>query len=240
MKSVVRAILNELGWLDFVRRPTWHIRRNVGRIDEKLVAAYLAGHSPRKLQIGSGFNVLDTWLNSDYDPASEKVLFLDATARFPLPSESFDYVFSEHMIEHITYQSGSMMLAECHRILKPGGKIRISTPNLKFLVDLYNQEKTELQIAYIKWSIENFIGWATSETDAFVINNYVRDWGHQFIYDEKTLRTLLEKSGFVNSERYEPGKSSTSALAGLENLERMPAGFLKLETLTIEASKPKE
>ena len=72
---------------------------------------YLASHDVRKLQIGSGKNFLDGWLNSDINPGRESV-FLDATKRFPLPDSSFDYVFCEHLIEHLEYREGVRMLRE--------------------------------------------------------------------------------------------------------------------------------
>jgi len=71
-----------------------------------------------------------------------------------------------------------------------------------------------------------------------VINNYVRDWGHQFIYDDRTLRFALEGAGFAQLERRLLNDSSDPTLRGLENTERMPEGFLQLESLTLEAVKP--
>jgi predicted SAM-dependent methyltransferase len=57
----------------------------------------------------------------------------------------FDYVFSEHMIEHVSYAEGLLMLRECLRVLKPGGRIRIATPSLEVLLDLYKPSKTPIQ-----------------------------------------------------------------------------------------------
>jgi hypothetical protein len=34
-----------------------------------------------------------------------------------------------------------------------------------------------------------------SRIATFVINNFVRDWGHQFIYDEPALSAALRESG---------------------------------------------
>lgn len=103
------------------------------------------------------------------------------------------------MIEHVSYTNGFEMLSECHRVLKNNGKIRISTPNLQFLIDLYQDNKSELQIEYIKWTTNKFIRYSPYPDDTFVINNFVRDWGHLFIYDEKTLQSLLERAGFTIS-----------------------------------------
>jgi predicted SAM-dependent methyltransferase len=200
-------------------------------------SSYLANNAIKKLHIGCGGNVLVGWLNSDYYPTSPGVIHLDATKRFSFPDETFHYVFSEHMIEHIMYPDGLRMLQQCHRVLKRNGRIRVSTPDLRFLIGLYSASKSELQTNYIRWSSESFIK-NGEYTDTMVINNFVRAWGHVFIYDEKTLTRSLGLSGFVDVVACKINASQDEHLAGLENDQRMPAGFLQLETLTLEARKP--
>jgi predicted SAM-dependent methyltransferase len=141
------------------------------------------------------------------------------------------------MIEHISYPQGLFMMSECYRILKAEGKIRISTPNLEFLIDLYKADKPDLQKDYIKWATDRFIHYAPSANDTFVINNFVRDWGHQFIYDEKTLHSAMETVGFTNIIRVELNKSEVETLRDLEHENRMPESFLRLETFTLEGTK---
>jgi predicted SAM-dependent methyltransferase len=175
----------------------YRLRRKLGLVDRQILRSYLSQYAIRKLHIGCGYNMLGGWLNSDYCPRSAMVMRLDATRRFPFDNDQFQYVFSEHMIEHVSYTRGLLMLAECFRIMTKDGKIRISTPNLSFLMDLYKDEKTDLQERYIKWATDSFIKEAPAYDDTFVINNFVRDWGHLFIYDEKILRLSLEKVGFT-------------------------------------------
>ena len=136
------------------------------------------------------------------------------------------------MIEHISYPQGLFIMSECYRILKANGKIRISTPNLAFLIDLYKEDKSGLQQEYIKWATDQFIQYAPYAADTFVINNFVRDWGHQFIYDEKTPRSAMEKVGFTNITTFELNKSEAETLRDLEHENRMPESFLRLETFT--------
>lgn len=213
------------------------IRRKLGRINKSIIERYLQQNEIRKLHIGSGGNILDGWLNADLLPRSEKILQLDATKLFPLGDEEFDYIFSEHMIEHISYPQGQQMLSECFRIMKRNARIRISTPDLAFLIDLYKPDKSDLQKEYIKWATDRFIGYAPCSDDTFVINNFVRDWGHQFIYDEKTLSASLSKAGFTNIVKCGLNQSEDGLLRNLEHEKRMPEGFLALETITLEGTK---
>jgi predicted SAM-dependent methyltransferase len=215
----------------------YEVDRQFGRVDRQVLNTYLDRHEIRKLQIGSGFNILDGWLNSDYQPIPTDLFRLDATKTFPIGDNEFDYIFSEHIIEHIEYAEGLSMLSECFRILRQNGTIRVSTPNLPFLLDLYRQDKSPQQIAYIKWATDNFIPGTDYYDDVFVINNYVRDWGHRFIYDEKTLRASLEKAGFTNITRCNLNQSQEEAFRNLENEARLPAGFLQMESLTLEGKR---
>ena len=57
---------------------------------------------------------------------SLRVVYMDATEPFPLPSQSFDAVHCEHVIEHVAYEAGMTMLRECRRVLRPGGVLRIA------------------------------------------------------------------------------------------------------------------
>jgi predicted SAM-dependent methyltransferase len=215
----------------------WQFKRRFGRIDNRIIKSYLSEQKIRKLHIGCGENILFSWLNADYFPHSDNILHCDATSKFRFEDEVFDYVFSEHVIEHLSCLDGYAMLSECYRVLKDKGKIRISTPDLQFLIDLYRNDKSELEKEYVRWATDCFIKNAPYYDCTFVINNFVRDWGHVFIYDEKTLSSLLRCVGFTEITRCDLNESRVEALANLEHEKRMPKGFLKLETFTLEATK---
>jgi predicted SAM-dependent methyltransferase len=205
--------------------------------DFPIIQRYFAETPITKLHLSCGENILPGWLNADYLPVSDKIIHLDSGSPFPFPKPMFDYIFSEHMIEHMDIPKGFDMLCECYRVLKNNGKIRISTPDMQFLIDLYRPDKSELQLAYIKWATETFIKNAPYEDDIFVINNFVRAWGHQFIYDEKTLGSAMQHAGFSNIVRCNLNESNDQFLRNLENEKRMPPGFLKLESFTLEGTK---
>jgi len=188
-----------------------------------------------KLQIGCGGNPREGWLNTDLEPVSEDVAQLDVTKPFPFPSNDFDFIFSEHLIEHVTYPEGVAMLKECYRVLRPGGTVRISTPDLEFVLSLYSPVVS--QHKYIEWATQLFIKDAPYAHPTFVINNFVRNWGHTFIYDEDVLADVLCNAGFSQIVRCELCKSQHQELRDLENEKRLPAGYLAMETLTLEGTK---
>jgi predicted SAM-dependent methyltransferase len=216
-------------------------RFTAGRLGRhRRIAAYLRNHPIRKLQLGTGSNMHDGWLNTDISDFKRKneVVYLDARQPFPLPDESIDFAFSEHMIEHLTYAEGRHCLRECRRVLRPGGRIRIATPSVERLISLYRDDLSDLQRRYIRWSIESFVEDADAYLPGFVVNNMFRNFEHRFVYDGDTLRHALESAGFVDVEEQPVGQSNEPHLAGLERHMRSAAEFNELETLVLEARRP--
>lgn len=212
----------------------WLSKRN------KLIKNYYNKEGFKGLNIGCGANKLSGWLNADFTPNSPDIIFLDATQKFPLESNSFDYVFAEHMIEHISYDQAIKMLEECYRILKPGGRIRIATPDLCKMIALFSQHKSEEQIKYIEWFTNKF---AHSDAvriyhETFVLNKMVREWGHQFIFDEFALTTALTNTGFKSCARYTAGESDDKNLVDIDGHNNVSGQDVNsYETLVIEGIK---
>ena len=197
-----------------------------------------------KLHLGCGRNLLGGWINTDSKTSLQGCDYLDVTEKFPYDDNSVDYIFSEHMIEHISLQDGKFQLEESFRVLKSGGKIRISTPDLKFLIELYTDNKTDLQKRYIDYTVNHPAYNVSIGIDTFIINNFVRDWGHIFIYDKKILKTLLESIGFTDVKSYLITESEDENLKNLEHTtdeinikQGQTKEFLQLETFTLEAKK---
>ena len=193
--------------------------------------------NPPKLHIGCGPNMLDGWINTDLT-AGPNIIAVDAASILPFGDCSFRYVFSEHLIEHLDYKEASSFVSECWRVLVPGGIIRTATPDLRFLIQLYDGNKSETQREYVDWAARTFLD-IPVVLDAFIINNFFRAWGHKFIHDEDTLTLLLVTAGFEDVKRYRPGISDDPSLCNLESHGRLISQeFNDLETFVLEAVKP--
>lgn len=66
----------------------------------------------------------------DGDPVTEPDIVCDVRA-IPEKTESFDMVYSSHVLEHFFYYEVRDVLTEWIRILKVGGEIKILVPNLE-------------------------------------------------------------------------------------------------------------
>lgn len=236
----VPSVIKRIKGYERFRRSAIHAFNRVRhskRERRKLVADYLARNDPAKLNIGCGSNILSGWLNTEFEELVPRgVLYLDATRPFPFADASFDLVFSEHMIEHVPLAGAANMLRECHRVLKSGGRIRIGTPRLEFMLELLSNP-TEAHETYADLHFQDFTEEPEVRTPARIMNDYYRMWGHQFVYDEPTLRLLLERAGFVGVRSEAVGESADPRLRGIENEGRMTEGMLALTTLVLEAEK---
>ena len=181
-----------------------------------LVSRYLKAHSVRKLQIGAHVCVMPGWLNTDLYPQSIRSVTLDATKTFPFPDVSFDYVFSEHQLEHIGYEDALVMLSECRRILRPGGKIRIALPSLDRLLELFGPARTDLQDRYIRYVTKACYPNVQDPNPCFAMNAAFMNWGHRYIWDQATLSKTLETEGFSPVQFFTPGQSDDPNLSGIE------------------------
>jgi predicted SAM-dependent methyltransferase len=92
-----------------------------------------------KVNIGCGHRFHKDWINLDALPADPTVRRFACGELLPFESDSVDFVYSSHMIEHLRPRAGIEFLRECRRVLKPGGWIRLVTPDFEnFLIEYLN------------------------------------------------------------------------------------------------------
>jgi predicted SAM-dependent methyltransferase len=214
--------------------------------DPVRIRRYLDTHPVRKLQVGAGPNPLPGWLNTDlfpdvYAEHRDEIVFLDASKPLPLDEMTFDYIFSEHQIEHISEPAGRAMVTEFFRILRPGGRVRVATPDLAAVIRLYDDPLDELERHYIDWVMTRFLPDVQSgNRRCYVINQMFTAHKHRFIYDQETLSAILANAGFIDIQRRQPGESSDPVLRGIETHGRAIGDerVNRFETLVVEAIRP--
>jgi predicted SAM-dependent methyltransferase len=220
-------------------RASIHRRRRQHQIraSQDAWAKYSVSHDLLKLNIGTGVHVLPGWFNVDFQPFYPGQYFMDATVQFPFPDLSFDFIRSEHMIEHIPYLDGMHMLRECYRVMRPGGVIRVATPDLKKLAKLYDEPLSVAQRAYVDAVFKQWRHDYQSAEVGVAINN-IFEFGHRFVYDSGTLGEALCKAGFEGVVESRPGHSTHAPLLGTD-AHAADDDYITFETLTLEAKRPK-
>ena len=194
---------------------------------------YLATHPEPALHIGAGPLRLSGWLNTDLISGE---VHLDLARALPLASDTFAYAYGEHLIEHFAAAPGARLLAELHRVLRPGGVLRLTTPDLHKIIAIYEDRNPVV-------TREQYTRFLASQTGrgqqrpAQVLNDYLRLWGHRLVYDELELRAALQAAGFVEIVREEPGQSRHERLRGIER-HGGEEWVNRAEAMCLEATKP--
>lgn len=101
------------------------------------VAAARAEGRPVQCNLGCGSRHTPAWINLDFHGDGKTVLPWNLTHGLPLADGSCDVVYSSHAIEHFDRNGAQRFLAECRRVLRPGGVIRLVAPDLEGVVRTY-------------------------------------------------------------------------------------------------------
>jgi predicted SAM-dependent methyltransferase len=193
----------------------WHY---LSRAPMKMRKVFFATRANR-LHIGSGPQILPGWVNIDVVryPGVDQLL----DVRRGLPFKDVQFIFAEHFIEHIDLNAAMYLFLECRRVLGDDGVLRLSTPNLDWVWASHYAVPADKDAAV---------------ADCFRLNGAFRGWGHQFLYNQATLTSLLLDAGFADVAVCSYGHSTHEELRGLERHERSE-DFEGLEDiLIVEAS----
>lgn len=163
------------------------------------VPAYPQG--VRKVHVGCGPHaLLDGWCNADVRPFAGVDHVMDATE--PWPFSGLTHVFGEHFIEHLEIDRAIDFLVHAGRSLAPGGRIRLSTPNLAWVMAAHPTHGD----ADVDQRIENTLA----------LNRGFYGWGHRFLWTAEMLTGVMASLGYAGVELHDYGHSRDPELAGLE------------------------
>jgi predicted SAM-dependent methyltransferase len=215
-----------LRWRDRLReyRNEW---RAAAR-DRELLEA-LRGRTDLRINVGASSSHIEGWLNADLlrDPEG-RCIRMDATQPWPFESGSAEAVNSEHFLEHLDVEGGRAYFAQAFRVLRRGGVIRTSTPDLEGICEVYRKRDSALLALHQEHGYT-----ATCHSD--LVNNSFYLWGHRHIYDLEKLSELLTEAGFERVERASFGESSHDVLRAIDRHE---VGALERTVLIVDAIKP--
>ncbi len=202
------------------------------------------------LHFGSGRSLQVGWLNADTalltDPSGNETptdqvtlcdgrfyyLRHDAAEPLPIESESFEYAYSEHMIEHLSQSAAISWLTEIRRLLKPGGFVRISTPDLA----RYAQGYLDPEGSFFREQRQRLLALGMKNVPqrrAWMFNQAFYKWGHQWLYDLDEIVLLAEAAGFAK------GMVAQCAFRQGQSLDvaKLDSGVRNAESLYVEIAK---
>ena len=197
-----------------------------------VVHRYLSTAPSPSLHVGCGGVVHSGWLNTDLHNA-EADTYLDATKRFPFRDHTFERIFSEHLrIDRVR-----AFLNETYRVIRSGGLIRISCPDLALYARHY-VDQYEAFLAKLDSDLNDArrkkpqSAWILKTHGALFISGVVKDFHRHFwMYDFETLKNCLQAANFRDVRQLSFGDSQDVAMRGIDLEERA------FESLYVEARK---
>lgn len=152
----------------------------------------------------------------------------DASRRIPHASASVDSIYSSHMIEHLDRQEALRFLAECRRVLKPGGVLRLSAPNLRWSVLEYVEKgRADEFVAQLQFDLDRPRGVVARLRQLLSGGR-----GHRWMYDGPSLQRLVAAGGFADVEIVPSGETRLADPGELDLRER------EIESVYVEANRP--
>lgn len=113
--------------------------------------------------------------------------------KFKFEDKSVDLIYASHLIAYFDRVEIMDLLKEWHRVLKPGGTLRLATPDFWRMAKMYSESKIKLDDIkgplYGRWQMGS--KWIY----------------HKTVYDFPTLQKVLFLAGFVNVKRYDHTKT---------------------------------
>ncbi|MCP4082694.1 MAG: methyltransferase domain-containing protein [Pirellulaceae bacterium] len=91
----------------------------------------------RLLNVGCGAHFHPDWCNIDLVSNHPDVIEYDIRGGLPFADNSFDAAYHSHVLEHLTPAQGEALVLECHRVLRPGGVLRVVVPDLEQISRIY-------------------------------------------------------------------------------------------------------
>lgn len=173
----------------------------------------------RKLNFGCGGNRLEGWENYDLEIPIDKPL--------PFPDECASFILAEHVLEHVTIQEAWNFLAECRRVLRKDGVLRIAVPDITRIFMKYQPI----------YGLAIQAGGFGASTLHDSIKSAVFNHGHKALWTPQLLITILICLDFSAAPR-EYGKSAYEDLQNIEGHHKVVGlEVAKIETTIVEAMK---
>lgn len=155
-------------------------------LSKRKVRTILSERTAVRLNLGSGPTKLAGWVNVDLLGMNAD-LYWNLRHGIPFPDNSADAIFLEHFLEHLPAADALDLLAECRRVLVPGGTIRVGVPDFGRYMESYAGDREFIERLR-----------PGRPTALLAVAEVALEHGHRSVWDGVTLASALDEAGFVD------------------------------------------
>ncbi|MDT4915690.1 MAG: hypothetical protein QOH89_390, partial [Pseudonocardiales bacterium] len=172
-------------------------------------AAVRKAPRPIALEVG-GLKKRDGWLAVNINAVTP--YYMDGTKPWIFEDRSLSHVYADNMIEHVPLAGGRVFFAEAYRCLRPGGTIRLVTPDVRTHVEMYL--KGDAAVVSGPLADEYRSLGVVIEHPIDLLRTPIGEFGHHagYVYDFETLDAELQRAGFQPAVRRELQESDDPML----------------------------
>ena len=152
-----------------------------------------------KLEIGPGDCPLIGWDTLDsvaWPGVTPTHIAKWGSEPLPIPSNTYDLVFSSHTIEHIPWMDVEAAVGEVCRILKPGGIFECWTIDFEVIIKAYLEREIPDD-----WDCHQMVkcptDWCAARLYAYPKHGLDSMW-HRSLFDRRHLKAKLLEGGLIN------------------------------------------
>ena len=141
-------------------------------------------------------------------------------------------MYADNVIEHLTMAANRVLFREARRVLQPGGRIRLVTPDVEALAGLYLASPETAAPLLTELRDEGYSVFHQVDVLRFAF----QDDGHHkgYLWDFDSLAAELIRAGFQSVTRHQTGESEDPNLRSMELRVGTPVADIML---IVEASK---
>jgi SAM-dependent methyltransferase len=121
---------------------------------------------------------------------------LDIGEPLPFADGAVSWVYAEHLIEHVPLATAVSWLTEVRRVLRPGGLLRLTTPDLAKYVEGYLAGNKFFAKHRRRVNLAIGVAPPMPARNAFMFNQLFYLYGHRWLYDLQELQYVLAEAGF--------------------------------------------
>lgn len=130
----------------------------------------------KKLNLGCGEDYRENWINLDFNRKMKADVYADIEKKLPFKGNTFDYVYTEHVLEHV--RNLVQLMKELKRVCKNGAIIEIRVPHASSMLAF--QDPTHVRF-FTYLTFDYFSDWGFYDLPKFeVVSKYlnyvVKEW----------------------------------------------------------------